>query len=90
MKELDLYKFRQQINIFKSTLAPSAKQLDYLEMKKQEIREKIVAEAGKAMVDVEREMLVCICGELTLNSSKQEQAEFATRLLLLDLLTEQS
>lgn len=89
MKEIDAYKFRQQIQIFKATLAPSARQLQYLDDKKQEIRHRIIDEAEKASVDVEREMLVCICGELTAKSSKQEQAEFATRLILLDLLTEQ-
>jgi hypothetical protein len=88
MKEIDAYKFQLEIELFKSTLAPSAKQLTYLADTKEAMKKEILDTAKKSMQNPERVLLTAICGELHKGSSKQEQAEFGTRLLLLDLLTE--
>ena len=85
---LDIQKFKQEIQVFEHTIAPSYKQKMYLQSKKDEIEKELLSTANRSNQSVERVMLVALCGELEKNSSKQKQAEFASRLILLDLLTE--
>lgn len=80
--------FRQEIKTFKETIAPTDNQWNYLNGKKGDIEMEIKKTARSSHQSQERCLLVAICGELTDKSSKQQQAEFATRLLLLDLLME--
>jgi hypothetical protein len=88
MNEIDMYKFQNEILIFKNTISPSLSQKNYLLQCKDQIHDEIVGKAKKSGHSPERCLLVALCGELTMRSSKQQQAEFATRLLLLELLTE--
>ena len=89
MKELYAFKIQEQIKLIKRTLAPTTNQTTYLNKCKKDIQDKLVAEARIKNADVELCLLVALCGELKPNSTEKEQAEFAARLLLLDLLTEQ-
>jgi len=84
----DEHRFRQEIIRFKETIAPSDKQWNCLNGKKNEIETEIRATAKKSGESVERCLLVALCGELTKSSTPQQQAEFASRLILLDLLVE--
>ena len=85
MYELDAYKFREEIRIFRNTIAPTPKQQTYLTSKKEEVRNEMMEQARKTGLTMERCVLTAICGTLR---TKQEQAEFASRLILLDILTE--
>jgi hypothetical protein len=89
MYETDSYKFREQLRILKGTLAPTNRQEEYIEAKKEEIRKELLGKSKQSNQPFEMVLLVALCGELTNASNKQQQAEFASRLLLLDILTEQ-
>ena len=52
------------------------------------IRNELLGKAKQTGNNFETVLLVALCGELTPHSSKRQQAEFASRLLLLDILTE--
>jgi hypothetical protein len=88
MKEIDAYKFTNEILTFKNTLAPTMRQRAYLDDTKERMQEELLKTSEKSGQSIERCLLTAICGELHTGSSKQQQAEFATRLVLLDLLTE--
>ena len=88
MLEYDAYKFQNEIAKFKGMIAPQEKQKAYLASTRETIIANIEAEAKKTGQPIERVLLVAFCGELTKSSNQKQQAEFATRLLLLDILTE--
>jgi hypothetical protein len=81
----DIKKFRKEIELFKRTTAPSDTQWNYLNGKKNEVRKEILDQSKQSGQSIERCMLTAICGTL---KTKQQQAEFASRLILLDLLME--
>ena len=85
MNDLDAYKFQQEIKAFKRTIAPSTYQWGYLEDKKKEIAAELHKQHNTSGHSIERCLLTALCGTL---GNKKEQAEFVTRLILLDLLTE--
>ena len=85
MHNLDPKRFRKEIALFKKTIAPSDGQWNYLNGKKNEVEKELLDQSTQSGTSVERCMLVAICGTL---GNKQQQAEFASRLILLDLLTE--
>ena len=85
MHNLDIKRFRKEINLFKKTIAPSDNQWNYLNGKKNEVEKNILDLSVQSGKSVERCMLTAICGTL---GNKQQQAEFTSRLILLDLLTE--
>ena len=85
MYNLDLKRFRKEIVLFKKTIAPSDNQWNYLNGKKNEVEKELLDQSTRSGVSVERCMLTAICGTL---GNKQQQAEFTSRLILLDLLTE--
>jgi hypothetical protein len=89
MYEADAYKFREQIRILKGTLAPTNRMEEYLDTKKEEIRKDLLGKSRQSNQPFEMVLLVALCGELTKTSDKKQQAEFASRLILLDILTEQ-
>ena len=77
--------FRVEIELFKDRLAPHLEQKTQLELAKFDMQKKIELEAIKTKHPIERVLLTAICGEL---KTTQQKAEFVSRLLLLDLLTE--
>jgi len=83
--EIDSYKFKQEINTFKTTVAPTDKQRNYLEESKERVRAELLKQSANGNASLERCLLTAICGTIR---TKKEQAEFASRLLLLDILTE--
>lgn len=85
MHNLDPKQFRKEIRLFKQTIAPSDKQWNYLNGTKNTIEREILDQSMQTGTTVERCMLTAICGTL---GDKQQQAEFTSRLILLDLLTE--
>jgi hypothetical protein len=85
MYGLDQKQFRKEINLFKHTIAPSDGQWNYLNGRKNAVETEILNQALQSGTTVERCILTAICGTL---GNKQEQAEFTSRLILLDLLTE--
>lgn len=88
MYEIDSFKFKEQIQLFRNTVAPMPHQMEYLVAKREEVRKELMGLAQKTGAPLERVLLTAICGNLTPRSSKREQAEFASRLLLLEILTE--
>ena len=86
MHGLDAKRFRKEIALFKKTIAPTDGQWNYLNGVKNEVETKILKDSEKHGCSVERALLVAICGMPLGN--KQLQAEFTSRLILLDLLTE--
>jgi len=85
MHNLDPKRFRKEINLFKQTIAPSDGQWNYLNGKKNEVEREILNQSKNSSQSVERCLLTAICGTL---GTKEQQAEFTSRLILLDLLTE--
>jgi hypothetical protein len=85
MYGLDQKQFRKEITLFKKTIAPSDGQWNYLNGRKNVVEREILETSMKSGQSVERCMLTAICGTL---GNKQEQAEFTSRLILLDLLME--
>lgn len=85
MHNLDPNRFRKEINLFKKTIAPSGGQWNYLNGKKNEVEKEILETSATSGQSVERCLLTAICGTL---GTKEQQAEFTTRLILLDLLME--
>lgn len=88
MKDLDSYRFLEEIRFFKNQIAPSERQKLYLADCKEKIEGELGGQAEKSGHPIERCMLVALCGELTKTSTQKQQAEFASRLLLLELLME--
>ena len=88
MNDLDASKFRNEIKTFKALIAPSDRQWNYLNGKKNEFETVLHKTSKESGQTIERCLLVAICGELPINASQAQQAEFASRLILLDLLTE--
>ena len=86
MHNLDLKRFRKEIALFKKTIAPSDNQWNYLNGKKNEVEKNILDQSLQSGNSVERCLLTAICGVPFGNV--QEQSEFTSRLILLDLLTE--
>jgi hypothetical protein len=80
---IDPNKVHDQILLFKQKLAPSQYQKDALELATKETLKKLVATAKETGQPLERVFLTSICGEI---KTKQQQAEFAARLILMDLL----
>lgn len=85
MNNLDIEKLRKEIRTFKKTIAPSDFQWNYLHGKKNDVEKEILKISATSGQSVERCLLTAICGTL---GNKQQQAEFASRLILLDLLME--
>lgn len=87
MDKLDLqtYQFLEEIKLFKRKIAPSTYQWGYLEDKKKEIIAELKKQHNNSGHSIERCLLVALCGTL---GNKKEQAEFTTRLILLDILTD--
>ncbi len=75
--------FRVAIRTFRNTLAPTDRQRDYLAKCENDVYEKLMAESKRTGQTFEMCLLTSLCGEL---KTKQQQAEFASRLLLLDIL----
>jgi hypothetical protein len=76
-------KLKEQVDLFKQKLAPNQNQQDALELAAKETMQKLINEAETKFQPIERVFLVAMCGEIT---TKQKQAEFVSRLILLDLL----
>lgn len=74
---------RVAIRTFKNTLAPTEKQRNYVAKCKDDVYEKLMSESKRTGQTFEMCLLTALCGEL---KTKQQQAEFASRLLLLDIL----
>ena len=85
MHNFDPKRFRKEIALFKKTIAPSDNQWNYLNGTKNNIEKELLDQSTRSGTSVERCMLTAICGTL---GNKQQQAEFTSRLILLDLLTE--
>lgn len=75
----------QELKLFKDRLAPTTDQRIYLQKCDFDIRNKLEAEAEKFGYSIERVLLAAICGEL---HTEKQRAEFVTRLILIDILTE--
>lgn len=80
---IDTTKVRDQIQLFKKLIAPNQNQKDALDLATRETMQKLVMEAKDKNHPLERVLLVALCGEI---GTKQQQAEFASRLILLDIL----
>jgi len=86
MHNLDPKRFRKEIALFKKTLAPSDNQWNLLNGKKNEVEKYILDQSTRSGTSVERCILTAICGSPI--GTAHQQAEFTSRLILLDLLTE--
>ena len=76
-------KLKEQVDLFKQKLTPSQMQQDALELAAKETMQKLITEAETKFQPIERVFLVAICGEI---NTRQKQAEFVSRLILLDML----
>ena len=86
MKELDAYLFSEQIKLFRQKLATSPQMEQYYKESKEKVAAELISTANAERKPIEQVLLTAICGEIR---TRQQQAEFTTRLILLDLLTEQ-
>ncbi|MFA5419766.1 MAG: hypothetical protein WC341_15040 [Bacteroidales bacterium] len=85
--EFELDKLKWEIETFKNMISPTNAQRIYLKKCEIDIEKELEGTISRKKVTPERCILVALCGELTSNSSQQQQAEFASRLLLMDVLT---
>jgi hypothetical protein len=77
---------RKEIDLFMDTLAPNTNQKIYVANTLLDIEKELHDTSKREGVTIECAMLVAFCGELSKTSSKQQQAEFASRLFLADIL----
>lgn len=82
---LNKQKFNEEIGLFLARLSSTADQKHYLKFTEAQIKERLLAESNNTGHPIERVLLTAICGDL---KTKQLQAEFVSRLILLDILTE--
>lgn len=80
---INKYNLQDEIDLFKKKLAPNQNQRDAIALATKETMEKLLAEAEQKHQPLERVFLVAMCGEIR---TPQQQAEFVSRLILLDLL----
>jgi hypothetical protein len=82
---IDKQKFNEEIGLFLARLSPTNDQKHYLKFTEAKIVEELLSDSKKTGHPIERVLLTAICGNLT---TKQMQAEFVSRLILLNILTQ--
>ena len=87
-EKADIKKFVAEIGTFEATLAPKSEQKKYYYDCLEKTKVMLMEEAQKHGTTYERCLLSSICGELPKNATGQQQAEFASRLILVHILTE--
>ena len=83
--KLDKRKFGEEIGLFIARLATTPQARQAMIFAENNVKERLLATAEKTGHPLERVLLTAICGEL---KTAQEQGEFVSRLILLNILTE--
>ena len=83
--KIDRRKFGEEIELFIARLATTNEAKYAMIFTENNTKERLLAMAEKTGHPLERVLLTAICGEL---KTRQEQAEFTTRLILLHILSE--
>lgn len=83
--KIDMQLFCEEIGLFLARLTPTDDQKHYLKFAENDVRSKLLTEAEKSGYSIERVLLTALCGEL---KTQKQQAEFVSRLILLNILTE--
>ena len=81
---ISMQKFGEEIGLFKARLAPTDQQKQYLAFTEEKVRKELQATEKESGQSIERVLLTAICGELR---TDRQKAEFASRLILLNILT---
>jgi hypothetical protein len=83
--KIDRRKFGEEIGLFIARLATTPQARQAMVFAENNAKEKLLAMVEKTGHPLERVLLTALCGEL---KSSKEQAEFVTRLILLNILVD--